>query len=807
MTSLKTAVVAFVVCAGLACPFGATAKECPRALKWMKQKDLVKAEREARNCLKRRPGRPAYHFLLARILAAQERYDEALAWLAKARKRVPRNHEIQAWQARVLAWKGELDLAWEGVADLPAKAYRNRDTARFVADLAYWRNDFETALQKYDYYLRRWPKDPTAVRNRALCRWQLGQGAKAQEEFRDMCAKWPELERSCELWQSVTLLNNLDLTEEEWASLGNVGKRPDLVTLEFLRARIAAAQKKYELALAWLDEAEAREPDNAQVAAWRVRILAWSGKLAEAWEESKKLPEEESWDYDLARLMADLAYWTEHYELAVGRYDAVLAKDPDDVAAFTNRAMARWHLGLYEQAEADFEILGIEPPWRSEPCDLTVARDYLNAGDPEDAESAAMQCLAQRPDQVSTWYLLSRIFTELERYDEALEWVDAALKRYPDDLQLQAWRVRIIARRGDLDRAWLELRAFPASAFDDQETARLAGDLAFWRNDWEVAIRRYDSYLERWPDDTAAAKNRALAYDGLGETSRAQDDLQLLCDLEFEENGACLALGRLKRRASRYALLAQPGYMLNGTRTYGFNEYLHLSARASDDLALGAAADVRHRSQDPGINTDVYFEGSANKHIDKHWSLYGSAGFTVAADFSPVWAVQVQPCYRFDNGVQLRLKYWRMQFKELGSNIFSPRASMYLGPFFYDVRYFLTIDDNGDVGNSGLGKVMYFFHQFSVHVGAGVGDRTDYIYQELPDGKVDRFWLVLGGIGWQFHWRHRISFDYSYRNERASSAVTPAESEDDLPLVTPVLGSQVSHKDLHEFLLGYKVNF
>ena len=761
MTPIKTALVAFVVCAGLVSTSSAAAKDCPRAHKWMKKNDLVKAEKEARQCLKMRPGRPAYHFLLARILAAQNRYDESLSWLASAHKRLPRNHEIKAWQARVLAWKGELDLAWKGLEGLPKKAYRNRDTARLVADIAYWRKDYETAVAKYDYYLRRWPDEPTAVKNRVLSRWQLGQKEQAEEELRDMCARWPEKERSCELWQSVTMLNNLQLTEDEWASLGNVGKRPDMVTLEFLRARVAAAQKKYELALAWLDEAEAREPENSEVLAWRVRVLAWQGKLGEAWEKSKDLPAEESWDYDLARLMADLAYWTEHYEMAVARYDAVLEKDPDDVDAFSNRAMSRWHLGLFDQAEADFEVLKVEPPWRSEPCDLTIAREHLHAGDPEDAEAAAMQCLAQRPDQVSTWYLLSRIFTELERYDEALEWVDASLKRYPDDLQLQAWRVRIIARRGDLDQAWLELRAFPARAFDDQETARLAGDLAFWRGDWEVAIRRYDSYLTRWPEDLAAAKNRALAYDGQGDGLRAETDLELLCGLEMEAEGACLALGRLKRRSKQYALLLQPGYMMNGTETYGFNELLHLTGQATETVALGGAIDFRHRKQETGVDTDVYFEGSGNKQIDEHWSLYGSAGFTVAADFSPVWAVQIQPAYRFDNGLQLRLKYWRMQFKELGSNIISPRASMYLGPFFYDLRYFLTIDDNGDVGNSGLGKVMYFFHQFSVHVGAGVGDRTDYIYQELPDGNVDRFWLVLAGVGWQFHWRHRIALDYS----------------------------------------------
>jgi len=137
MTPIKTALVAFVVCAGLVSTSSAAAKDCPRAHKWMKKNDLVKAEKEARQCLKMRPGRPAYHFLLARILAAQNRYDESLSWLASAHKRLPRNHEIKAWQARVLAWKGELDLAWKGLEGLPKKAYRNRDTARLVADIAY----------------------------------------------------------------------------------------------------------------------------------------------------------------------------------------------------------------------------------------------------------------------------------------------------------------------------------------------------------------------------------------------------------------------------------------------------------------------------------------------------------------------------------------------------------------------------------------------------------------------------------------------------------------------------------------------
>jgi tetratricopeptide (TPR) repeat protein len=402
-----------------------------------------------------------------------------------------------------------------------------------------------------------------------------------------------------------------------------------------------------------------------------------------------------------------------------------------------------------------------------------------------EAEKEALACLAKKPDSVATWFLLSRIFAAQYRYNEALIWVDTGLEKHPEDVDLLAWRVRVLAWKGDLDRAWDEALNLPSVAFLDPDTSKLVADLAYWRKDYPIAVRRYKSHLDKWPDDKKARQNRAVSKIELGHVDEGETELRELCDQDSSNKSACGQVKEIEKRRTRYWLGLQPGIMVSGKEIFGWNVMGNFGWKINPAWTAEALVDFRRRELGTEYNTDIYIEGAATWRFLKRYALRAAVGGTVIADYSPWLTFQIEPSVRFYSGVELFLKYWRMQFKDAGINILSPRLSYYAGPFFLDMRYYLSITDDGDIGNAVLGKLMAFIVNFHLYGGAGIGDRTDYIYQQVDKAQTDRFWTLMGGAGWRFGWRNLITFDYVYRNEKAAQTML----------------------HIHQLMLGYRVDF
>src|SRR5688572_4597051 len=91
-------------------------------------------------------------------------------------------------------------------------------------------------------------------------------------------------------------------------------------------------------------------------------------------------------------------------------------------------------------------------------CGSAVAQDYdsliqqalrqRNAGDFAAAEQTLRQAYAIPADKSEVSYLLAMVLAFQQRYIEAMDLIDTALETYPDNIDLQLARARVLSYQG-----------------------------------------------------------------------------------------------------------------------------------------------------------------------------------------------------------------------------------------------------------------------------------------------------------------------------------------------------------------------
>ena len=161
-------------------------------------------------------------------------------------------------------------------------------------------------------------------------------------------------------------------------------------------------------------------------------------------------------------------------------------------------------------------------------------------------EYAAVYCFKILPNDERVFMNVAPALSAKGNHGRALFWTDKAIHLYPKNLDFAVMKVRILFWSGDLETAWREARKLDPSVMHDHENSTLIANLAFWREDWEEAVRLYNFLLQLWPDDRKARYNRGVAYQNLARYEEAYDDFQALCELDPGNTPGCLAVDKLQ---------------------------------------------------------------------------------------------------------------------------------------------------------------------------------------------------------------------------------------------------------------------
>jgi tetratricopeptide (TPR) repeat protein len=399
------------------------------------------------------------------------------------------------------------------------------------------------------------------------------------------------------------------------------------------------------------------------------------------------------------------------------------------------------------------------------------ARQHRIAAQLPQAQQAAERCLQENPNDIDAIGELSRAVGLQGRHGDALALAERALALAPQDLDLRAWRVRLLAWAERTPEAWRAANAElpPVEAAvqgGDPELARLLCDLALWVGEHEEAARRYGLVLARWPDDHRARLGRARAWEALGRRELARADHRQLC--AEGDQGACAWVERERRRDLTWQARVSAAWIALSQDRPDWSELdLGFDATLDQRLRLGFEGRWLRRDFGEGGVHDGYFEGQVGWRAPR-WSVSGSVGGTPASAFYPSLTAAIEPEVALGAGLSASARLWRLQFEDGGATVLSPGVSWEGAGLRLGARAWLGLDDQRAWNGAGAAQAGVALREdLAVWGGLGLGSGTDYL-QLRRAGEVTGFGLLLAGGSWQVTWRHQVRLDYALRLEQAA---------------------------------------
>lgn len=258
--------------------------------------------------------------------------------------------------------------------------------------------------------------------------------------------------------------NRVDEAETAFERLLELGEKER--TAHFYLGQIAASRKEVDRALAHFDAVDRGQHYlDAQIGA--AALLADEEGLAAALAHLHGInTRNEQQAARVAMVEAELQTEKESLEAAMETYDRVLEQYPDNADLLYARAMLAEKMGRIDLLERNLRAILEDDPTHVQ------------------ALNALGYTLADRTD----------------RYEEARDYIQRALKQRPDDYYILDSMGWVLYRLGRLDEAVEYLRR-AASLSDDVEVAAHLGEVLWVAGRKEEAREVWDNALEHTPDD------------------------------------------------------------------------------------------------------------------------------------------------------------------------------------------------------------------------------------------------------------------------------------------------------------------
>lgn len=426
-----------------------------------------------------------------------------------------------------------------------------------------------------------------------------------------------------------------------------------------------------------------------------------------------------------------------------------------------NRLFVFW-IGMVLVA-GSASVVGAE----SESASCDEMSELRRANQFSEAVETARACLEARPEDVEAMLELARSLNALDEPEEARDWTEQALEAAPNHADAIVLQARLLARDGDFEAAHTKLEALGPEIRESAEVRRFEADLALWRGAYDEAIEGYTRYLEHDDVDGSAWRNLGHAQIQLGRTEAADRSYRRACELG--EQVACRARDGLEaRRVPRYFSGIELGHSVVDDRPDGHRLRAKLGVSPTDSTTVEAGYHVVSRGLVGGTRRVDQGPTLAGRWNSGDGLRAGTgAGWTVGADFSPRWNAYLEGGWTFDAGLDAGVRLWRLQFADGGTTVATPSLTYYFGSWMLDGRYYLGVSDDWSVDHSVLGRVGHFFDDHtSVYLGAGLGNRPDYIeLSPVHDVPTVGHHTGLVGGAWQPTADHRVNLDLQFRRE------------------------------------------
>jgi tetratricopeptide (TPR) repeat protein len=217
---------------------------------------------------------------------------------------------------------------------------------------------------------------------------------------------------------------------------------------------------------------------------------------------------------------------------AVARADAVAAEEDPGAAQVAVKALPR----PYEKPRIDRSTL---TPSQRDERQAAEASTQLRAGQQSQAITLLRTALQSTDPAPRSAALLVTILMSQQRLQDAQPYLDRALQQMPQDATLVKLKARMLAMKGETERARNVLAPLSPATSSDPELLAMAASLAQQAHDFAAAAAYYLQWTHIDARSGAAWYGLALAFDAQASSSNAvsayQHALSLISDARLRD--------------------------------------------------------------------------------------------------------------------------------------------------------------------------------------------------------------------------------------------------------------------------------
>ncbi len=242
---------------------------------------------------------------------------------------------------------------------------------------------------------------------------------------------------------------------------------------------------------------------------------------------------------DIAAYQGEWPRAREHYQNAHG-------VRPDHPDLPFNLASAAFHTGALDEAAT--LLAQAQPEVQAEPGALKLAARIASARGDEGAADRWEQLLAIEPGDATAWSDLGNVHFRAEAWQKALSCYERALSEQPGLAIVRRNRALVYLRRGQHERARVELTAYLEAGPGDPDAILLLADLCSEVGEHTDALPLYERYVTDNPGDLEALFRLAQSYQAMGRQDAALLGYRHLLDRQPDFEPAKQALAALEMR-------------------------------------------------------------------------------------------------------------------------------------------------------------------------------------------------------------------------------------------------------------------
>ena len=306
-----------------------------------------------------------------------------------------------------------------------------------------------------------------------------------------------------------------------------------------------------------------KNPDEARKATERTQENPWASEIERAIATAIELQQRESFEESIekwhalavvleggdkdiaARAWFSVGYLSQEHrrdalDAAIDAYNKAVLLKPDLAEAYSNRGVAKNHLGRHKEAIADHdEAIRLQPDSAEAYNNRGNAKGKL--GRHEEAIADLDEAIRLQPDSAEAYNNRGNAKGKLGRHEEAIADLDEAIRLQPHSAEAYNNRGNVKINFGrheeaiaDLDEA-IRLQPHFAGAYINRGNAKI--NLGYH----EEAAADLDEAIRLQPHFAGAYINRGMLKNHLGRTEEAIADCQTAVDLARDSGDKVLA--------------------------------------------------------------------------------------------------------------------------------------------------------------------------------------------------------------------------------------------------------------------------